>query len=202
MLDSTVVALALTSIRKELGASAAALQWVMNGYLLTIAVLVVTAGRLGDMFGRKRIFLAGLVLFGLGSVLSGAAQSPEMLIGGRVLQGVGAAPVLSLSLAIVCNAFPAAEQPRALGIWAAVSAIALAIGPVVGGALIELDWRLMTPFQRSVLEVVHGVPFGHVATYQQVATAIGHFVDKVWVTESSFVIVIAAADFAAKQLGS
>jgi EmrB/QacA subfamily drug resistance transporter len=76
-------------------------------------------------------------------VLSGAAQDPTMLIGGRVLQGVGAAPMLSLSLAIVCNAFPASEQPRALGIWAAVSAIALAIGPIVGGGLIELDWRLI-----------------------------------------------------------
>jgi EmrB/QacA subfamily drug resistance transporter len=111
--------------------------------LLTIAVLVVTAGRLGDMFGRKRVFVAGMVLFGVGSILSGASQDPLMLIGGRVLQGVGAAPVLSLSLAIVCNSFPASEQPRALGIWAAVSAIALAIGPVVGGALIALDWRLI-----------------------------------------------------------
>jgi len=143
MLDSTVVALALSSIRGDLGASATELQWVMNGYLLTIAVLVVTAGRLGDMFGRKRAFVVGMVLFGLGSVLSGAAQGPLMLIGGRVLQGIGAAPVLSLSLAIVCNAFPAEEQPRALGIWAAVSAIALAIGPIVGGALISLDWRLI-----------------------------------------------------------
>ncbi len=143
MLDSTVVALALSSIKDELGASATELQWVMNGYLLTIAVLVVTAGRLGDMFGRKRLFVVGMALFGAGSVLSGAAQGPLMLIGGRVLQGVGAAPMLSLSLAIVCNAFPAEEQPRALGIWAAVSAIALAIGPVVGGALIALDWRLI-----------------------------------------------------------
>ncbi len=143
MLDSTVVALALSSIRADLGAGAEALQWVMNGYLLTIAVLVVTAGRLGDMFGRKRVFLAGMVLFAVGSILSGAAQGPAMLIGGRVLQGVGAAPMLSLSLAIVCNAFPTSEQPRALGIWAAVSAIALAIGPVVGGALIALDWRLI-----------------------------------------------------------
>jgi EmrB/QacA subfamily drug resistance transporter len=143
MLDSTVVALALSSIRADLGAGAAELQWVMNGYLLTIAVLVVTAGRLGDMFGRKRVFAAGMVLFAVGSVLSGAAQGPEMLIGGRVLQGIGAAPMLSLSLAIVCNAFPASQQPRALGIWAAVSAIALAIGPVVGGALIALDWRLI-----------------------------------------------------------
>jgi EmrB/QacA subfamily drug resistance transporter len=143
MLDSTVVALALSSVRADLGAGAAELQWVMNGYLLTIAVLVVTAGRLGDMFGRKRMFVLGMVCFAAGSVLSGAAQSPTMLIAGRALQGVGAAPMLSLSLAIVCNAFPASQQPRALGIWAAVSAIALAIGPVVGGALIAVDWRLI-----------------------------------------------------------
>lgn len=155
MLDSTVVALALSSIKEELGASASELQWVMNGYLLTIAVLVVTAGRLGDMLGRKRLFVVGMVLFGAGSVLSGTAQGPLMLIGGRVLQGVGAAPMLSLSLAIVCNAFPAEEQPRALGIWAAVSAIALAIGPVVGGALIALDWRLI--FWINLPVVVAGI---------------------------------------------
>jgi EmrB/QacA subfamily drug resistance transporter len=141
MLDSTVVALALPSIRDDVGASAESLQWVMNGYLLTIAVLVVTAGRLGDMFGRKRVFLAGIVIFGAGSVLAGAAQGPEMLIAGRIVQGVGAAPTLTLSLAIVCNAFPKGEQARALGIWAAVSAIALAVGPLAGGALIEIDWR-------------------------------------------------------------
>ncbi len=141
MLDSTVVALALPSIHHDLGASAESLQWVMNAYLLTIAVLVVTAGRLGDMFGRKRAFLIGIVVFGAGSILAGAAQSPAMLIGGRVLQGVGAAPTLTLSLAIVCNAFPKGEQARALGIWAAVSAIALAVGPLAGGALIEIDWR-------------------------------------------------------------
>ncbi len=143
MLDSTVVALALPAIRHDVGASAEGLQWVMNGYLLTIAVLVVTAGRLGDMFGRKRVFLAGMVLFAVGSVVSGAAASQEALIAGRVLQGAGAAPMLSLSLALVCNAFPSAEQPRALGIWAAVSAVALAIGPLAGGVLIELDWRVI-----------------------------------------------------------
>jgi EmrB/QacA subfamily drug resistance transporter len=125
------------------GASPEELQWVMNAYLLTIAVLVVSAGRLGDLFGRKRVFLAGMVVFAAGSVLSGAAAGPEMLIGGRVLQGAGAAPMLSLSLALVCNAFPAAGQPRALGIWAAVSALALAIGPLAGGLLIELDWRVI-----------------------------------------------------------
>lgn len=143
MLDSTVVALALPEIRHDVGASAEGLQWVMNGYLLTIAVLVVTAGRLGDMLGRKRVFLAGMVLFAVGSVVSGAAGDQDALIFGRVLQGVGAAPMLSLSLALVCNVFPSDEQPRALGIWAAVSAVALAVGPLAGGLLIELDWRVI-----------------------------------------------------------
>jgi EmrB/QacA subfamily drug resistance transporter len=143
MLDSTVVALALPSIRGDVGASSEGLQWVMNGYLLTIAVLVVTAGRLGDMFGRKRVFIAGMVVFAAGSVVSGAAGDQVGLIVGRVLQGAGAAPMLSLSLALVCNAFPSAEQPRALGIWAAVSAVALGIGPLAGGVLIEIDWRVI-----------------------------------------------------------
>jgi EmrB/QacA subfamily drug resistance transporter len=143
MLDSTVVALALPAIRHDVDASPEGLQWVMNGYLLTIAVLVVTAGRLGDMFGRRRVFLAGMVFFALGSVVSGAAGDQDALILGRVLQGVGAAPMLSLSLALVCNVFPASEQARALGIWAAVSAVALAIGPLAGGLLIELDWRVI-----------------------------------------------------------
>ncbi|MGC1853584.1 MAG: MFS transporter [Solirubrobacterales bacterium] len=143
MLDSTVVALALPSIREDVGASATGLQWVMNGYLLAIAALVVTAGRLGDMFGRKRLFLAGMCVFALGSILSGAAGDELVLICGRILQGLGAAPMLPLSLAIVCNAFPAGEQARALGIWAGISALALGIGPLAGGLLVDLDWRLI-----------------------------------------------------------
>jgi len=143
MLDSTVVALALPSIRHDVNATAAGLQWVMNGYLLAITVFVVTAGRLGDMFGRKRLFLAGMIVFALGSVLSGGAGDQETLILGRILQGIGAAPMLPLSLAIVCNAFPASAQARALGIWAGVSALALAIGPLVGGLLVEIDWRMI-----------------------------------------------------------
>ena len=143
MLDSTVVALALPAIRHDVDASAEGLQWVMNGYLLTIAVLVVTAGRLGDMFGRRRVFVAGMALFAVGSVVSGAAGDQDALILGRILQGAGAAPMLPLSLALVCNVFPSEEQPRALGIWAAVSAVALAVGPLAGGLLIELDWRVI-----------------------------------------------------------
>jgi EmrB/QacA subfamily drug resistance transporter len=143
MLDSTVVALALPSIRHDIDATSAGLQWVMNGYLLVITALVVTAGRLGDQFGRKRLFLVGMVLFALGSVVSGAAGDELTLIFGRVLQGVGAAPMLPLSLAIVCNAFPPADRAKALGVWAAVSAVGLGIGPLAGGALVDLDWRLI-----------------------------------------------------------
>jgi EmrB/QacA subfamily drug resistance transporter len=142
MLDSTVVALALPVIHHDLDASSEALQWMMNGYLLTIAILVISFGRLGDMFGRKRAFLIGMVIFAAGSVVSATAATPEVLIAGRVVQGIGAAPMLTLSLAIICNVFPGrGEQASALGIWAAVSAIALAIGPLAGGLLIEVDWR-------------------------------------------------------------
>jgi EmrB/QacA subfamily drug resistance transporter len=143
MLDSTVVVLALPAIGRDLDASAAELQWVMNAYLLVIAVLVVTAGRLGDIFGRRLLFVIGMVLFAAGSVLAGAAWDGEIVICARVVQGIGAAPVLGLSLAIVSNAFPPKRQAQALGIWAAVSAIALAIGPLVGGALVEVDWRFV-----------------------------------------------------------
>jgi EmrB/QacA subfamily drug resistance transporter len=143
MLDSTVVALALSSIRHDVGATAAGLQWVMNGYLLVITAFVVTGGRLGDMFGRKRMFLIGMTLFALGSVVSATADDQLTLICGRLVQGLGAAPMLPLSLAIVCHAFPASEQPRALGIWTGISAVALGFGPLVGGALVDLDWRLI-----------------------------------------------------------
>jgi EmrB/QacA subfamily drug resistance transporter len=144
MLDSTTLPLALPSIRLELGASSSGLQWVQNVYLLTMAALVITFGRLGDMLGRKRIFQLGLLAFGAGSVISATAGSVAQLIGGRVVQGVGGGALLALSLAIANLAFPPEERPRAVGIWAAVSAIALAIGPLVGGIAIELvGWRLI-----------------------------------------------------------
>jgi EmrB/QacA subfamily drug resistance transporter len=142
MLDSTIVTLALPSIQRDLDASHEALQWVMNGYLLIIAVLVVTLGRLGDMFGRKRLFLIGMAVFAAGSVVSAAAPDDVVLVGGRFVQGAGGAAMLVLSLAVVSDAFSDRDRPRALGIWAAVSAVALAIGPLLGGVLIdEVSWR-------------------------------------------------------------
>src|SRR4051794_20854450 len=143
MLDSTVVALALPTIEKELHASADNVQWVLNGYLLVLSVLVVTAGRLGDIYGRRLIFLIGMAVFAAGSVLAAVASDDAVLVVARAVQGAGGAAMLSLSLAIVSHAFPEEQQGQALGIWAAVSALALAIGPLVGGALIDVDWRLI-----------------------------------------------------------
>jgi EmrB/QacA subfamily drug resistance transporter len=143
MLDSTVVALALPTIERELHASADNVQWVLNGYLLVLSVLVVTAGRLGDIYGRRLVFLIGMAVFGAGSVLAAVADDDAVLVAARAVQGTGGAAMLSLSLAIVSHAFPVEQQGRALGIWAAVSALALAIGPLVGGALIDIDWRLI-----------------------------------------------------------
>jgi EmrB/QacA subfamily drug resistance transporter len=158
MLDSTVVALALPSIRVDLDTSRATLQWILNGYLLAIAVLVVSAGRLGDMFGRKRVFLIGLATFAAGSVIAGAAPSGEALIAGRFVQGAGAAATLPLSLALLTAAFPPERRPQAIGIWTGVSSLALAIGPLAGGLLVDADWRLIfwlnVPFCLAGLVIV------------------------------------------------
>jgi len=195
MLDSTVVALALPEIRGDVGASSEGLQWVMNGYLLTIAVLVVTAGRLGDMFGRKRVFIAGMAVFALGSVVSGAAGDQVGLIVGRVLQGAGAAPMLSLSLALVCNAFPPVEQPRALGIWAAVSALALGIGPLAGGVLIEIDWRVI--FWMNLPVVAIGVAITAIAAPESTDPGAGTRID--WAGLAALSVGITAAVLALVQ---
>jgi EmrB/QacA subfamily drug resistance transporter len=104
---------------------------------------VITAGRLGDMFGRRLIFIVGMLIFTAGSVVSALAPNDEVLVVGRLVQGIGAAPMIVLSLALVCDAFSTSDQARALGIWAGVSALALGIGPLVGGVLIGIDWRLI-----------------------------------------------------------
>jgi EmrB/QacA subfamily drug resistance transporter len=142
MLDSTVINVALPDIARDLHATTAGLQWVMNAYLLVLASFVVSAGRLGDILGRRRVFLIGMATFAGGSVVAAISDSEEVLVAGRVLQGLGGSALVGLSLAIVSTVFPAGERARALGIWAGVSALALGLGPLVGGALLEAaSWR-------------------------------------------------------------
>ncbi len=176
MLDSTVVTIALPSIQRELDASTADLQWMVNAYLLAVTVLVVTLGRFGDMFGRKRVFLAGVATFAGGSVLAALAGDPDVLILGRVIQGVGGAALLGLSLAIVSDAFGDDERPRALGIWAGVSALALGLGPLVGGELLtSLSWRWI--FWINLPFAVLGFVVTLVATRESRDETAGHRID-------------------------
>ncbi len=141
MLDNTVVNVALPSIRKDLGIGISELEWVVNAYALTFGVLLLTGGKLADLIGRRRIFVIGLVIFTASSLACGLANGAEVLIAARTVQGIGAALMNPATLSIITATFPPRQRGTAIGIWAGVSALALAFGPLVGGVITEkIDW--------------------------------------------------------------
>ena len=142
MLDNTVVNVALPSIQRDLGIGISELEWIVTAYALSFAVFLLTGGKLADRYGRRRVFLIGLTVFTLSSLACGLAGSAGLLIGARAVQGVGAALMMPATLSIISAVFPPRERGAAIGIWAGVSAMALAIGPLIGGLLTEkVNWN-------------------------------------------------------------
>lgn len=157
LLDGTVVNVALRTIGEELGASLPELQWISNGYLLSLASLILLGGSLGDRFGRRRIFVIGVCGFALASLVCAVAPTPALLIAARVLQGVGAALLTPGSLAVIQGVFAPADRARAIGAWSGLGSIAAAIGPFVGGWLVQYAswrWIFLINLPLAVLTVV------------------------------------------------
>src|SRR6188768_3420827 len=141
-LDATVVNVALPHISDDLGVDVSALQWVLTGYLVTLASLILLGGALGDRYGRRRIFLIGTGWFAIASLLCAAAQGVALLIAARVLQGAGAALMTPGSLAILQASFTKDDRPRTVGAWSALGGVAGALGPFIGGWLVDgPGWR-------------------------------------------------------------
>ncbi|MFE4815757.1 MFS transporter [Streptomyces sp. NPDC056704] len=142
LLDLTIVNIAIPDMGQDLDASLDEILWVVNAYTLALAVLMITAGRLGDLRGKRNLFLAGVALFTLASLACGLARNPAQLIAFRAVQGLGAALLMPQTLSIIAEVFPADRRGAAMGVWGVVAGVSGALGPIIGGALItHLDWR-------------------------------------------------------------
>ena len=176
MLDNTVVNVALPSIQRDLHASISGLEWTTSGYTLSFAVVLATGGRLGDIFGRRLVFLIGVVIFALSSATAGLAPDQTALVVSRIVQGIGAGLMMPGTLSIITDAFPANERGKAMGTWAGVSALALAIGPVLGGLLTEhVSWRAI--FYLNIPVAIGAIVATLFAVRESRDTSVGREVD-------------------------
>ena len=168
VLDNLVVTTALPSIRADLGATIQSLEWTVNAYTLSYAVLLLTGAALGDRFGRRRMFVIGLALFTAASAAAALAPTTTALIGARAIQGVGAAIVTPLTLTLLAEVFPAEKRGLAIGAWSGISGLGVALGPLVGGAVVDgISWHwifwinvpvgiAVIPFAATKLAESHG----------------------------------------------
>ncbi|MFD0683313.1 DHA2 family efflux MFS transporter permease subunit [Actinomadura fibrosa] len=169
LLDLTIVNIAIPSMLDKLEASLDEVLWVVNAYVLVLAVLLITAGRLGDLWGKKNLFIAGVAVFTLASLACGIAQDPTQLIAARAVQGLGAALLMPQTMSIIINVFPPERRGAALGVWGAVAGVSTIAGPTVGGLLVtSLDWRwiFFVNLPIGILVLAMAVPIlpGHTRT--------------------------------------
>ena len=136
-IDETILNVAIPSLQRDLRASASSLQWILNSYLLVFGGLLLTMGGVGDRFGRARMLRYGLAVFAISSLGAALAQSPAQLIGARAIMGVGGAMMMPATLAVIVNVFPGKELPKAIAIWAMMAGVGVALGPILGGALLK-----------------------------------------------------------------
>jgi MFS family permease len=166
-IDGSVVNVALPAVQADLATSVSGTQWVVNAYMLTLSALILVGGAAGDRLGRRRVFLLGIVVFTAASVACGLAPSAGFLIAARAAQGAGSAMLVPSSLAIISAAFTASERGRAIGTWAGFSALTTALGPVLGGWLVDAwSWRLIFFVNLPVGAATLWLSFRHVPEYR------------------------------------
>ena len=161
--DGSAVNVALPLIQFDLNVSVHGAQWIVNGYMLMLGALILVGGSAGDRFGRRRVFAMGAAIFTAASISCGLAPNAKVLVGARIVQGIGGALLVPGSLALISTAFPAEERGKAIGTWAGFSAVTTALGPVLGGWLADaLSWRAIFFINVPIALITLGIALGHV----------------------------------------